>query len=88
MVLPFRLRSICFTVRQFLYLQCTQFGNLRTNTNGGMFGRRITEEYRQRMCMDSFGDEYVPLELVNNLRINLFPNLATILRNYTKLLKC
>jgi hypothetical protein len=45
-------------LRQFLYLQCTQFGNLRTNTNGGMFGNRITEEYRQRMCMDSFGEEY------------------------------
>lgn len=46
-----------FTVRQMLYLQCTQIGQLKVTTSTGMFGRRVTEEYRQRMCQDSFGEK-------------------------------
>lgn len=51
-----------FTVRQFLYLQCSQFGSLRTTTGVRIFDR-VTEEYRRRMCEDSFGEKYKELEL-------------------------
>lgn len=44
-------------IRQMLYLQCTQIGQLKVTTSTGMFGRRVTEEYRQRTCQDSFGEE-------------------------------
>jgi len=56
-------------MRQLLYLQCTQLGSLRTNTNGGMFGNRITEEYRQRLCMDSFGEDYNFDELYKTVEV-------------------
>lgn len=44
-------------VRQMLYLQCTQIGQLKVTTSTGMFGRRVTEEFRQRICEDSFGEK-------------------------------
>lgn len=41
--------------RQVLYLVCTQLGLLRTTSQGGMFGHRVTEQYNYQTCVNAFG---------------------------------
>lgn len=49
---------VCFSERQFLYLQCMQLGQLRVSQEDGLFGHHITADYRRRMCEDAFGEAY------------------------------
>lgn len=46
---------LAILVRQWTYLQCSQFGQLRITQQDGMFGNRVTERYRHQVCTEAFG---------------------------------
>lgn len=56
-----------FPGRQLTYLQCTEFGQLKTTNPYSMFGNHVTQEYRQIICENTFGENFVFERLQRNV---------------------